>query len=84
MGWLVGYTLASFAAAYIVSRIFDHVCSGMTGGVVNAARAGLFVTAWTAVTAKSGMRGFTDKVRKLRKSNADASDRLDALMKGKR
>lgn len=84
MGWLVAYTLASVAASYIVVRIFDYLFGGVTGSLVNAARAGVFVTTWTAVTARSGMHGFTKRVRQLRQGATDARNRIDALTKGER
>lgn len=72
MGWLVGYTLASIVAAFIVLKIFDHVFASVTGSIANTARVGLFVCTWTAVTASAGMRGFNQKVRQLRQGNQKA------------
>lgn len=66
MSWLVGYTLASMVAAFVAVRLFDYLLSGVTGGIVHAARASLFAGVWTAVTTGSGMRGFTQRVRQLR------------------
>ena len=66
MGWLVGYTLASFVAAVIVVKIFDYIFAGMVGGFANTARAGLFIGTWTAVTSQAGMHGFTRRIRNLR------------------
>ena len=76
IGWLVGYTLASFVAAVIVVKIFDYIFAGMVGGFANTARAGLFIGTWTAVTAKSGMHGFTSQVRQLRQGNTKAIESL--------
>ena len=81
MGWLVGSTLASIVAAFLVVRIFDYVFAGVTGSLINVARAGLFVVTWTAVTTKSGMHGFTKQVRQLRQGNAKA---IAALTKSER
>ena len=64
MGWLVSYTLASIAASFVVVKIFDYILTG--GAYVDAARAGLFIATWTAVTAKAGMNGVTKRVRQLR------------------
>ena len=72
MGWLIGPTLASFVAAFIVVKIFDYVFSGVTGNLASVARAGLFVGTWTAVTAQAGMSGFNLKVRRLRAGTASA------------
>lgn len=76
MSWLVGPTLASFVAAFIVVKLFDWIFSGLTGSMASVARAGLFVSAWTAVTAKAGMRGFGQKVRQLRQGNQEAMKAL--------
>ena len=81
MSWLLGYTLASMAAAFIAIRIFDYVVSGATD---NLARASVFVTTWTAVTVRSGMRGFSKSARQLRQSNADAKSLLGHSLKGER
>lgn len=66
MGWLVTYTLASMATSFVVVKIFDYIFAGASNGLVNTARAGLFVATWTAVTANAGMRGLTRRVRQLR------------------
>ena len=71
MGWLIGYTLASIAASFIVVQIFDKIVdsltSGVTSGTVGIARFGLFVGTWTAVTAQAGMHGVNKRIRNLRK-----------------
>jgi hypothetical protein len=74
MSWLIGYTLASLAAAFIAVRIFDYVVSGATE---NVARASVFITTWTAVTAQSGMRGFSKSAQRLRKGSANAKSLLE-------
>ncbi len=66
MGWLVGYTLASMAASFVVVKIFDWIFAGATGGLVSSVRASLFVGTWTVVTTKAGMSGFTKRVKQLR------------------
>lgn len=76
MGWLIGYTLASIAAAFIVVRLFDYIFAGVTGSLVNIARFGLFVATWSAVTVKAVMHGFTGQVRQLRQSNAAAIEAI--------
>ena len=81
MGWLIGPTLASFFAAFLMIRLFDYVFSGATGALVSVARAGVFVITWTVVTSHLGMRGFASKVRQLRQSNTKA---IKALSKGER
>ena len=70
MGWLVGYTLASVAVAFIVIKIFDYIVGGATSGLLSLARVGLFIITWTVITATGGMRGFTKRIRGLRKGIA--------------
>lgn len=79
MGWLIGPTLASFVAAFIVVKIFDYLFAGAMGGLGSTVRAGLFVGTWTAVTTKAGMHGFNQKVRRLRQGNQRA---IKAISKG--
>ena len=67
MGWLVGSTLASMVASFIVVKIFDYIFAGVTSGLVSSARFPLFVGTWTAVTAQAGMHGFTSRIRGLSK-----------------
>lgn len=79
MSWLVGYTVVSMAVAFIVVKIFDYIFSGVAGGFTGVTRAGIFVITWAAVTAQSGMRGFSGSARRLRESNADAKNLLEAF-----
>jgi len=81
MSWLIGYTLASLAAAFVIVRIFDYIFSGAAGSLTSVTRASVFVITWAAVTAQSGMRGFSGSARQLRQSNADAKNLLEALTK---
>lgn len=67
MGWLVGYTIASLVAAFIIVKLFDYVVQGASGSIVVAARYGLFVLAWTVITARGGMNVFSRKVRQIRR-----------------
>ena len=66
MSWLVGMTLASMAAAFIVMRIFDYITSGMGGWLSGIIKPIAFVGTWTAVTTSSGLRAFSERVRGLR------------------
>ena len=84
MGWLLGYTLASMAAAFIAIRIFDSLSSGVAGSLTGVARASVFVITWAAVTAQSGMRGFSRSAGRLRQSNENAKDLLDTLTEDER
>ena len=68
MGWLVGYTLASIAASFIVIKIFDYIFAGATSGLISLIRFSLFVIIWTVIIAKAGMHRFTKEVRQLKKS----------------
>ena len=79
MGWLLGYTLGSIAASFIVVRAFDFLVGGAVDSATSAARGIVFVNTWAAVTAKAGMRDVTKQVSRLRLSNLVAKNKLDAL-----
>jgi len=81
VGWLLGYTLGSIAASFIVIRIFDFLIGGAVDSATSAARGIVFINTWAAVTAKAGMRDVTKKVRQLRITNLAAQDKIDALGK---
>lgn len=81
MGWLLGYTIGSIAASFIVIRIFDFLIGGAVDSATSAARGIVFINTWAAVTAKAGMRDVTKKVRQLRITNLAAQDKIDALGK---
>ena len=81
MGWLLGYTLGSIAASFIVIRIFDFLIGGAVDSATSAARGIVFINTWAAVTAKAGMRDVTKKVRQVRVANLVAKDKIDALGK---
>ncbi len=66
VGWLVSYTLASIAAAFVAVKFFDYLFAGAQSGLTSIARACLFVGTWTAVTASAGMNGFNKRVRQVR------------------
>jgi hypothetical protein len=80
LSWLVGYTLASIVAAFVIVRIFDYIFAGVSGNIVAGARLGLFVGAWTVVTAKAGMHTITRQARQLRHGNASAMNRINAIV----
>ncbi len=79
MGWLLGYTLGSMAASFIVVRAFDFLVGGAVDSATSAARGIVFVNTWAAVTAKSGMRDLTKSAQKLRRKNLAAKNKIDAL-----
>jgi hypothetical protein len=81
MGWLLGYTLGSIAAAFVVVRIFDYLVSGVADSATSTARGVVFINTWAAVTVKSGMRDFTKSVRRLRLRNLVVKNKLDVLSK---
>lgn len=71
---LVGYTIASIVGAFLAVRIFEYI----VGGAVSSARLGvakatIFVTTWTAITAGSGMRDFSKRVRSIREKTRSAN-----------
>jgi len=84
MGWLIGSTLASMVAAFVVMRLYDYIAGGVAGGVSSTARAAFFIVTWTAITARAGMSAFSSRVRSLRRGNAAVRNRLDAITKGER
>src|SRR3990167_1858726 len=84
MGWLGGYTIASWLGATIIVRIYDLIVGGLVGGGVHTARTGLFVGAWTAITTWMGMRDFNGGVRKLRQRNREVSERIKGLPQKKK
>ena len=79
MGWLLGYTLGSIAASFVVVRAFDFLVGGAVDSATSAARGIVFVNTWAAVTAKSGMRDLTKSAQKLRRKNLAAKNKIDAL-----
>ena len=79
MGWLLGYTLGSMAASFVVVKLFDFLVGGAVDSATSAARGIVFVNTWATVTAKAGMRDVTKQVRRLRLSNLVAKNKLDAL-----
>ena len=79
MGWLLGYTLGSMAASFVVVKLFDFLVGGAVDSATSAARGIVFVNTWAAVTAKAAMRDVTKQVRRLRLSNLVAKNKLDAL-----
>ena len=80
MGWLLGYTLGSIAASFVVVRAFDFLVGGSVDSATNSARGSVFVNTWAAVTAKSGMRDLSKSAQKLRLKNLVAKDKIDALV----
>ena len=67
MGILVQYALASMALSVILVYIYDHTIGHLVNRVTTAAvRVGVFVGAWTVVTAFLGTRGVTKAVSALR------------------
>jgi len=79
MGWLLGYTLGSIAASFVVVRAFDFLVGGAVDSATSAARGVVFVNTWAAVTAKSGMRDLTKSAQKLRLRNLTAKNKINAL-----
>ena len=80
MGWLLGYTLGSIAASFVVVRFFDFLVGGAVDSATSAARGIVFVNTWAAVTAKSGMRDLTKTAQKLRLKNLVVKNKVDSLI----
>ena len=83
MGWLLGYTLGSLAASFVVVRAFDFLVGGAVDSATSAARGIVFVNTWAAVTAKAGMRDLTKTAQKLRLKNLVAKNKIDSLIDDK-
>ena len=79
MGWLLGYTLGSMAASFVVVKLFDFLVGGAVDSATSAARGIVFENTSAAVTAKARIRDVTKQVRRLRLSNLVAKNKLDAL-----
>ena len=80
MGWLLGYTLGSIAASFVVVRAFDFLVGGAVDSATSAARGIVFVNTWAAVTTKSAMRDVTKTAQKLRLRNLVVKNKIDALV----
>jgi hypothetical protein len=80
MGWLIGYTFASMAAAFVVVRIFEFLFSGATSGIAAAVKPGIFVATWTAVTARSGMRSATSWTSRWRRRSEGVIGKMDTIV----
>ena len=83
MSWMIGYTLASIAGAFLVVRLFDYVLAGVVGSLVGIVRTCLFASVWTTITTSLGMRGFSRTVHHLRQRNKEVSTLIDPLPKHK-
>lgn len=82
MSWLIGYTLASMAVAFIAVKIFDFIFAEASSRLVGIARGAVFVLVWTAITVKAGMRGFTSTAKRLKERTAGIRRRIGATTKG--
>ena len=82
MGFLVQYAIASMVLAGILVFIYDHTIGHVVKNVTNTTvRAGVFVGAWTAVTAFLGSRGFKKSVSALRQKTKDMDNEVRVLPK---
>ena len=75
--WLVGATLTSLVAGFVVVRFFEFIVAGAVGTAANAAKATLFSSAWAAITGALGMRAFDDGVQQVRHGVKKVSRRID-------
>ena len=82
MGFLVQYALASMALAAIFVFIYDHTIGHLVNRVTQTTvRAGVFVGAWTMVTAFLGARGFKKTVNSLRQKTKSMDNEIGTLPK---
>ena len=77
MGWLVGYSIASMVAAYVVVRIVEVLLGGVLGGLVVVVKPVGFVVSWSAMTTYMGMRKVTSGARRARRSIVAMSNMLE-------
>ena len=76
MRWLIGPVIGAAVASVLLTQALDEAAKATKTGVTSVARAGLWVSVWTAVFTASGMQGFTRWVRKLRQRNRDFGRRI--------
>ena len=82
MGILVQYALASMALSVILVYIYDHTIGHLVNRVTNTTvRTGVFVGAWTVVTAFLGSRGFAKAVSSLRQRTKGMDNEIITLPK---
>ena len=82
MGFLVQYALASMALSVALIFIYDHTIGHLINRVTTATvRVGVFVGAWTVVTAVLGSRGFGKGVSALRQRTKDMDNEIGTLPK---
>jgi hypothetical protein len=84
MGWLLWYTLASMAVAFIAIRIIELLFTGLSVSVMGVVKPVVFVASWTAVTTQSGMHRVTSQARQFRRRNASMSKHVGTIMDGRR
>ena len=75
--WLVGATLTSIVAGFVVVRFFEFFIAGAVGTAANVAKATLFSSAWSAITGALGMRAFDDGIEKVRPGVKRISKQID-------
>mgnify|MGYP001610753107 CR=1 FL=1 len=80
MRWLVGYVIASMVGSFLIVRIVEYLFGGVVHGMAaGIAKASLFVTTWTAITAGLGMHAFTTRVGQLRRIVGQGGNSPDTL-----
>ena len=83
MSWLVSLVITSMLGAALVVKICDTIFGGIIGPTANAAKASIFVSAWTALTTLLGIRSVKKTARNLRQGGKEVGGRGPSL-KGKR
>lgn len=82
MGFLVQYAIASMMLSAIIVYIYDHTIGHLLDRITYATvRLGIFVGAWTLVTAILGSRGFGKGVSSLRQKTKDTANVISTLPK---
>ena len=69
LGWLRGQVFASIFISVVLVKGLEYLWGGVTGYV----RGTIVVGVWTMFTTVTGMRAFTEAVKRLRHGNKDVS-----------
>ena len=81
MGFLVQYALARLLLAAALLWIYDHTIGQVVNRATSTVRVGVFVGAWTVITAFLGLRGFGEAVRALRAKTKGVDNEISPVPK---
>ena len=82
MGVFVQYALASMLLSGLLVYIYDHTIGHLVNRITTTiVRVGVFVGAWTSVTAFLGTRGLTRAVSALRQRTKSVDNEIGTIPK---